>query len=147
MRRLCAFIATIFCLGYAPIGPGTIGSLSAVFFYYFIKDNFLILGISIIFSIVLGLLTAGRAARHFGEEDPRRIIIDEFSGMLVSLFLLPSGIAYVSSAFLLFRFFDIVKPYPIRRLERLGGGLGIMADDIIAGLYANLILQFVNFTK
>ncbi len=143
MRRLCKLIASVFYIGYLPVAPGSIGSFAALFIYFFIKDNPRLMGISIIISLILGLLTAGTAERLFGGRDASEIIIDEFTGMLVGLYLLPASMGYIVSAFLLFRFFDIVKPAPIKKLEGLSGGLGVMADDLMAGVYTNLILHVV----
>lgn len=143
MKRLVELIATVFYIGYLPIAPGTLGSFSALFLYYFIKNSPVGMGIAIGLSIFLGLLTAGRAEELFGGKDTSEIIIDEFAGMLVALYLLPVTMGYVVSAFLLFRFFDIVKPAPINKLEGLSGSWGVMADDLLAGVYANLILQVV----
>jgi len=143
MDRICKLIASVFYIGYLPIAPGSIGSFAALFFYNFVKDNPVAMGLSIVVCFILGLLTAGRVESLLDDKDASEIIIDEFTGMLIALYLLPATMGYVVSAFLLFRFFDIVKPKPINRLEELGGSLGIMLDDVMAGVYANLILQFV----
>ncbi|MFC1624540.1 phosphatidylglycerophosphatase A [Candidatus Omnitrophota bacterium] len=143
MRYLHRLVATLFYIGYIPFAPGTVGSLAALFLYYFVKDNLWLFGISIIISLFLGLASAGKVERLSGSKDTRVIIIDEFTGMLLSLYLLPVSIGYIVSAFLLFRFFDIVKPAPIKRLEKLPGGLGIMLDDLMAAVYTNLVLQIV----
>ena len=144
MDRFCKLISTVFYLGYLPVAPGSMGSFAALFLYYFVKDNPLLMGVAIVICLLLGFLTAGRAEDLFGGKDASEIIIDEFTGMLVALYLLPATMGYVVSAFLLFRFFDIVKPNPINKLEKLEGGLGVMADDLLAGVYANLILQVVH---
>jgi phosphatidylglycerophosphatase A len=81
------------------------------------------------------------AERHFGRIDPGQVVVDEVAGMLVTLFLVRVGWLGAFGAFLLFRIADIVKPYPANRLERLPGGLGIMADDVMAGIYANVALR------
>ena len=143
MNALYKLIASVFYIGYIPAVPGSVGSLAALFVCYFAKPAPQFMGGYILISLVLGLLTAGKAERIFGVEDAGRIVIDEFTGMLLSLYLLPSRISYGVAAFFLFRFFDIVKPKPIAQLEKLKGSLGIMADDIMAGLYANLILQVI----
>jgi len=142
--RICKFIASLFCIGYIPVAPGTLGSFVALFFYFFVKDYPELIGPIILISFILGILTAGRAEQGFGGKDSSEIIIDEFVGMLVSLYLLPVRFGYIVWAFLLFRFFDIVKPFPVNRLEELSGGLGIMLDDIMAGVYTNLILHGVH---
>jgi phosphatidylglycerophosphatase A len=143
MDRLCKIIGSVFYIGYLPVAPGTLGSLAALILCYFLRHNPLIMGIAIVVVIVLGLLTAKRMEELFNEKDPGEIVIDEFAGMLVSLYLLPFSMGYVVSGFLLFRFFDIVKPKPIREFEKLDGSIGIMADDLIAGVYTNFILQIV----
>ncbi|MFC1509561.1 phosphatidylglycerophosphatase A [Candidatus Omnitrophota bacterium] len=120
------------------------GSLAAILLYFFIKGSPFLMGVSIFICVVLGFLTTGRAERLFGRKDASEIIIDEFAGMLLSLYLLPATVGYIAAAFLMFRFFDIVKPKPINRLEKLEGGIGVMADDLMAGLYTNVILQIIH---
>jgi len=144
MSKFHKLIASVFYIGYIPVAPGSMGSLAALGLYFFIKKSPMAMAIAIGVCLVLGLLTAGRAERLFGGKDASEIIIDEFTGMLVSLFLLPVTMSYIVSAFLLFRFFDIVKPTPINRLEKLSGGWGVMLDDLMAGVYANLILQLIS---
>ena len=141
MDKFCRLVSSVFYIGYLPVAPGSLGSFAALFLYYFVKDNPLLMGVAIVICLLLGFLTAGRAEDLFGGKDASEIIIDEFTGMLVALYLLPSTMGYAVSAFLLFRFFDIVKPNPINRLEKLEGGLGVMSDDLLAGVYTNLILQ------
>ncbi len=143
MVRVCKLIASVFYIGYLPVAPGRIGSFAALLLYGFVKDSPVAMGVCIIVCFILGLLTAGKTERLLEDKDAGEIIIDEFTGMLISLYLLPPTMMYVVSAFLLFRFFDIIKPKPIDRLEKLGGSLGIMLDDVMAGVYANLILQVV----
>ena len=143
MDKLFKIIASVFYIGYLPVAPGSIGSFAALFFYNFVKDNPVAMAGSIIICFILGLLTAGKVEILLDDKDASEIVIDEFTGMLIALYLLPPTMFYVVSAFLLFRFFDIVKPNPINKLEKLPGGLGIMMDDVMAALYANLILQVV----
>ena len=143
MSRAYEMIASVFYIGYLPVAPGTLGSLVGLIVYYFVKDNPITMGVAILIVTALGFLTAGRAEKIFGGKDPDEIVIDELSGMLISLYLLPSSMGYVVSGFILFRFFDIVKPKPIQSFEKLKGSLGIMSDDLIAGLYANMALQIV----
>jgi phosphatidylglycerophosphatase A len=143
MSRAYEMIASVFYIGYLPVAPGTLGSLVGLIVYYFVKDNPITMGVAILIVTALGFLTAGRAEKIFGGKDPDEIVIDELSGMLISLYLLPSSMGYVVSGFILFRFFDIVKPKPIQSFEELKGSLGIMSDDLIAGLYANMALQIV----
>jgi phosphatidylglycerophosphatase A len=147
MERLCKLIASVFYIGYLPVAPGSLGSFIALFLYFFIKGSPGVMGGTIVACFILGLLTAGRAERLFGNQDSDEIIIDEFTGMLVSLYLLPPTMGYVVAGFLLFRFFDIVKPGPINKLEALSGSWGIMLDDFLAGVYTNLILHGVYWVK
>jgi len=139
--RLYRMIASVFFVGYLPVTPGTLGSLAALILYYFLCQSAAVMAAAILIAVVLGFMTSGRVERMFGEKDPGEIVIDEFSGMLISLYRIPPVMGYVVAGFLLFRFFDIVKPKPIRDLEKLTGSLGIMSDDIIAGIYTNIILQ------
>jgi phosphatidylglycerophosphatase A len=141
--RLCTMIASVFYIGYLPVAPGTLGSLAGLALYYFICNNTIIMSAVILAAIALGFMTAGRVEKMFGEKDPGEIIRDEFAGMLISLYRIPPTMGYVVAGFLLFRFFDIVKPRPIRNLEKLKGSLGIMSDDLVAGVYANMALQVV----
>jgi phosphatidylglycerophosphatase A len=91
----------------------------------------------------LGLWSGTVAERHFGRVDPGEVVIDEVMGMLITLFLNPVGWAGAAGAFLLFRVADIVKPFPANRLEGLPGGIGVMADDGMAAIYANLALRLI----
>jgi len=141
--RLYRMIASVFYIGYLPVAPGTLGSLAALIPYYFICNNAIIMAAVILTAIILGFITTGKVEKMFGEKDPGEIVIDEFVGMLISLYRIPPTMGYVVTGFLLFRFFDIVKPKPIKNLEKLKGSLGIMSDDIIAGVYANILLQIV----
>ena len=94
---------------------------------------------------LLGVWTAEKMEQEWGK-DSSRVVIDEAAGMCVSLLALPVSIEWTAAAFVLFRFFDIVKPLYIRRMETLPGGWGVMADDLLAGLYTNLLLQAVIHT-
>ena len=144
MIFLCRLIATVFFAGHIPFAPGTFGSLAALFLYYLIKGNPLAVTAALGLSLLAGFLSAGTAEKYFRKKDPRCIVIDEFTGMLIALLFLPPHPAYILAAFFLFRFFDVVKVWPIAGLERLKGSAGIMLDDIVAGLYTNLILQAIH---
>jgi phosphatidylglycerophosphatase A len=113
--------------------------------FFLIHNRSLIFYTAVTLAIfALGVYTADRVERATGEKDSRRIVIDEIAGMLVVGFLLPSGAGYWIGGFVLFRALDVLKPFPARWIERnVVGGWGIMLDDIVAGLYANLILQCV----
>lgn len=138
-------IATLGFVGYVPIAPGTLGSLVAFFVFISLKPSILIHFIILFFVIPLGVISSRYAEKVFNERDSKKIVIDEFCGYLVSVILLPLNLFYTLSAFFLFRFFDILKPFPIRKIESIRGGKAIVADDLVAGMYANLILQIWNF--
>jgi phosphatidylglycerophosphatase A len=95
----------------------------------------------ILLLFVLGVWSASVAGRYFRANDPGPVVLDEVVGMLITLWLIPVGWTGALVGFLLFRVFDIVKPYPARQLEGLHGGLGVMADDVMAAIYANLVLR------
>lgn len=138
-------MATGFGAGYAPVAPGTAGSLVGLVLVFLIHTRSLIFYMAVLLALfALGVYTADRVERATGEKDSRRIVIDEIAGMLVVGFLLPSGAEYWIGGFILFRALDVLKPFPARWIERnIVGGWGIMLDDTVAGLYANLILQCV----
>ena len=144
MRILILALATGAGSGYAPIASGTVGSLVGLALWSAVRE--LPLGrYALVCAVLLGvgIWAAGRAEQIFGRHDDGRITIDEVAGMLVSLASLPWRPEVAGVGFLLFRLFDIWKPFPARAAERLPGGLGVMADDLVAGLYANLGGQLV----
>ncbi len=134
-------LSTFFYVGYLPLIPGTFGSLAGIALFYLVKDNPVnyIFWITVI--MIAGFLVCGRAEEIMQKKDPRYVVIDEVSGMLLSLLFLPYDIKIVIIAFILFRILDTLKPFPAGRLERFKGSLGVMGDDLIAGLYTNIILQ------
>ena len=145
LPRWIHWVATGFGAGYAPAAPGTAGSLVGLVLVFLIPSRSLILYTAVLLAVfALGVYTADRVERATGEKDSRRIVIDEIAGMLVVGFLLPSGAGYWIGGFILFRALDVLKPFPAGWIERnVVGGWGIMLDDTVAGLYANLILQCV----
>ncbi|MGH7888971.1 MAG: phosphatidylglycerophosphatase A family protein [Thermodesulfobacteriota bacterium] len=143
-RWLVQFIATFFYLGYSPIAPGTAGTLGAVLpFYLLAHFSHPIYFLFVLGFIILSIWVSTEACTAFGESDPNEVVVDEVCGYLVTMFLVPTSTVNVVLGFFLFRFFDILKPPPIRRIERLPGGFGIVADDVAAGIYANIILQII----
>lgn len=148
---LALAIATV-GVGFIPIAPGTFGSLVGVGIYLLVKlivlSSFvsnIVLILAILVITLAGIWAASQAERLFGRKDPGKVVVDEVAGQLISLLpvaILPvsSGQVWVMVSFILFRFFDIVKPYPARRMERMHGGLGIMCDDLIAGVYAAVVI-------
>jgi phosphatidylglycerophosphatase A len=98
-------------------------------------------GASIVVLFAVGSWSGSVAERHFGRTDPGQVVIDEVMGMLITLFLIPVGWRGALAGFLLFRVADVIKPYPANRLEALHGGVGVMADDAMAAVYANIALR------
>ena len=135
-------IATIGFLGYSPIAPGTIGGLFALTLFL-LTDIPIYLHFSIILiGTFLGIYASTIAEKRLNEKDSQKIVIDEFIGFYVSVLYLPKTLEFALAAFLLFRFFDILKPLFISKVEKtLSNGLGVMADDILAGIYTNIVLQ------
>ena len=134
-------VATALGVGYVPFAPGTFGSAVGLLLWAALPSSPAIQGIAIVAIFVMGSWSGSVAERHFGRIDPGQVVVDEVAGMLVTLFLVRVGWLGAFGGFLLFRIADIVKPYPANRLERLPGGLGIMADDVMAGIYANVVLR------
>ncbi len=142
-NSLFNLIVSICYIGYLPKGGGSVAALAGILFYLAIYKNPMIyLGILIIL-IISGIIMGDLAESVFNKKDPGRFVMDDFSGMLVALYFVPPKPLFLISAFLIFRFCDIVKVYPIKRLEALKGGWGIMLDDVAAGLYANIFVRTI----
>ncbi len=136
-------IATVGGIGYVPRLPGTVASLVGLGISWLLRSNPALQLAGCAVAAGLGFWSAGPTARALGEKDPPVVVIDEVAGMMLGLALLPAKGWIYLAGFLLFRFLDIFKPGPIRRLERLPGSAGIMLDDLLAGAAANLLLQLV----
>lgn len=146
MKKIWVIIATFFGTGYLPVAPGTWASLLTVLIVYFTPlstSHFLLLVLATAAIYAIGVPAAAASERHFQKKDPRPCVIDEVTGQLVSLWLLPRLAVFYIAAFFVFRFFDIFKPFPVNRSESLPGGFGIMTDDVLAGFYAMVLLQLV----
>ena len=142
MNRLAVFLATAGGAGYTPMAPGTAGSAVGVLLYLLTWKWTLTGQLALLLVIsVLGVWASHQAARHFGREDPGPVVIDEVAGQLLTLICAGGSTVTLVLGFLLFRAFDIVKPWPARRFEDLPGGLGIMADDLMAGFYGRALLM------
>ena len=146
MRQLSIFFATAGYAGFIPKAPGTCGSLLATFVLWAVSHRTSHVAPELLISVtgivtVLGVLAADRVARDRGTEDPQVVVIDEVAGQLLTFVFIPLRWQTLLLGTLLFRAFDIWKPFPLRRAERLPHGVGIMADDLLAGIYANLLLQ------
>jgi phosphatidylglycerophosphatase A len=137
-------IATFFYVGYLPLIPGTFGSAAALGMFILLKPGPLAQYAFLALFLSLGFYFSGKAERLFDSKDPKYIVIDEVAGMFLTLLFVPLDFKLLVIGFLLFRVLDTIKPFPADRLQRLNGSAGIMLDDIVAGLYANIILQFVS---
>lgn len=142
------FVSTFFFAGYFPLAPGTFASMVAIFLFYLIKGNFLIYLALLLSLMLLSFSVIPEAVNIFQKKDPRHIVVDEIVGMLLGLIFIPyNNFGLLISAFLLFRILDTLKPYPINKFQEIKGALGIMGDDIIAGLCTNIVLQIVRFVS
>lgn len=143
MDRLAIFVSTFGYVGYAPFAPGTFGSAAGLVLFYAVRNTgspaIEIAAIVLLFAI--GIWAATRAEHHFGGVDPGPIVVDEVVGMLITLCLLPVTVFGAVLGFVVFRVLDVIKPFPSARFERLPGGLGVMADDGMAAIYGNLVMQ------
>ncbi len=143
MQRLGLFVATCGYLGYAPIAPGTFGSAAGLLVFFAVQatGSIPVELVSIVALFAIGIWSGTIAEHHFGGIDPGPVVLDEVVGMLITLAFIPVGLSGAVAGFLLFRLFDVLKPFPAARFERLHGGLGVMADDAMAAVYANLALR------
>jgi len=148
MSRLARWLATAGGAGYSPFAPGTAGSAVGVGIFLLTRHWPLWwqAGLVALVSIV-GVWASSVAAVHFQREDPGQVVIDEVAGQLVSLLATGAGVAGAIVSFFFFRVFDVIKPWPANRAERLPGGWGIMTDDLVAGVYANLVLLVLMLKK
>jgi len=142
MQALLKHIATLGPIGYIPFAPGTFGSLTGLICLWFFPLSLRWHLLLIIVGSIIGSIAATAAEIQFRQKDSGKIIIDEFIGFYVAAFFIPHTPALLIAVFILFRLFDIFKPLMIRTIETtLRNGRGVMADDILAGIYANAILQ------
>lgn len=146
-KKLITFLATGAYAGYLPVMPGTFGTLWGVPLAY-ISSKMPLAG-QAAFTLAVCLVSiyiAGRECGNTGEKDPSRVVIDETAGYLVSFFLMPFTLFNVILVFILFRIFDILKPYPVGAIDRgVGGGTGVVLDDIGAGVYAGASAHLITY--
>jgi phosphatidylglycerophosphatase A len=140
LTRVALVIATAFGAGYSPIAPGTAGSAVALVILWLVP--FSPIGLIVFFLAVtfFGTWAAQVVEAAVGDKDPGVIVVDEVAGMTLSVLVLPLTVPVLLAGFVLFRIFDVVKPFPANRLQALHGGVGVMIDDLIAGLYALVVL-------
>jgi phosphatidylglycerophosphatase A len=146
--RWATLVATFFGAGRLKPGPGTWGSLATALLWWLIASQIasestrlVVIAALIVLSVAVGIPAATLEARGCGKKDPQHVVIDEVAGQLVTLIAVPIGWKPLLAGFILFRAFDIVKPPPIRNLEKLPEGTGIVVDDLGAGIYGWVVLQ------
>jgi len=139
--KTITLLSTWFHIGDLPGAPGTFASAAGVLMAIIFRPNPLLYILVAAAVTALGFLVSGRMEEIAGRKDPGRIVIDEVAGVMIAFFLLPMTPAVVITAFFLFRAFDMFKIYPVNRFESLAGATGIMADDLFAGLYTNIVMQ------
>jgi len=146
VKKFVLFGATGFGVGYSPLAPGTLGTLIAIPVYYFLSEiPPPVYEITLIAFFFLSVWISENAEVFFRKKDDSRIVIDEMLGFLITMLWVPKTTLFIIIGFILFRFFDIFKPFPIRHLEkRLKGGFGVVLDDVMAGVYANVVLQVID---
>lgn len=138
---LARVIGTFGYAGHFPIAPGTLASAVGVGLAFALRDLPLFYVLVMIGITLVGFVAAGQVEKMEGKKDPGCVVIDEVSGMMISLLGIPLSWPVIIVGFFLFRAFDMFKIYPANKLEDMGGGFGIMADDIAAGIYTNIVLQ------
>jgi phosphatidylglycerophosphatase A len=139
--RLALVIASVGGAGYSPVASGTVGSFVTLVAVWLIPFSRSGLAVTLVVVTLVGMWAGSRVERLVGTKDPGVIVIDEVAGMLLSVLLLPRTLPVLIAAFVLFRIFDVVKPFPAYQSQAIPGGLGVMLDDLIAGLYALLLVM------
>ncbi|MCK4400962.1 phosphatidylglycerophosphatase A [bacterium] len=145
MKFLIKLISSVFFVGYSPYAPGTVGSLAGLGLYWILSrhcSSWLYFSVLALLFII-GILIGKKAEEVFEKKDCRKFVLDEVFGILIALISIPFSAFYMISAFILFRIFDILKPFPAKSLEKLPYGWGVMLDDAAAGIYANLALWII----
>lgn len=141
-RKTAHILATWFGCGLAPVAPGTVGTIGALPLWLLVRGGgpVAVLAAAVVLLFV-GVWAGGVVARTSRVHDPQHVVIDEVAGVFVALAAAPTGMRGALAAVVLFRLFDMTKPFPARRAERLPGGWGIMMDDIVAGVQAAIIVR------
>ncbi len=143
MVPLARFLSTVGYIGFAPIAPGTWGSAAGLLLLVALRwtGSASLELAAVVVLLAVGIWSADVTGRAMGDEDPGPVVIDEVVGMLITLLWIPVGLTGALLGFLLFRIFDIVKPFPARQCEQLPGGWGVMLDDVMAGVYGQLVMR------
>ncbi len=144
MDWIIRFLATGFFVGYSPFASGTMGTLVAVLFYAVLPITVPFYWMLLLCLIIGGTMISHRAENILGEIDSSKIVIDEICGYFIAMAFLPKTLGLMIVGFVIYRLLDVIKIYPIKKLEMLAGGLGIMLDDISAGIITNIILHIIH---
>jgi len=149
MNKFSEYLSTLFGIGYFPKAPGTAGTLFAAIVFFVLPDHWFsnwqnssLVLIVILVGSFISVFFISKAEKGMGH-DNGKIVLDEFWGYFIAVLFLPKTLIVIVSAFVLFRIFDILKPEPVNVLQKLPKGWGVMADDIMAGVYTNIVLQIV----
>ena len=145
MRHVAKFVWTAGYSGLVPIAPGTAGSLVGLGLVFSVRLFDEVWAEPALFLVVVacGVWSANKAEDYYGRKDPGQVVIDEVAGMSLTLLWIDGSMAWIAVGFLLFRLFDVVKPFPVNQIEQLSGGWGVIGDDLAAGLYANCTLRIL----
>lgn len=143
MTRLARFVSTAGYVGFLPVAPGTWGSAVGLLILIPLRwhGSAMAEAATMLALLAVGIWSAGVTGREMGDEDPGPVVIDEVVGMLITLLWIPVNVTGAVLGFLLFRVFDIIKPFPARQCERLPGGWGVMLDDVMAGIYGQIAMR------
>jgi phosphatidylglycerophosphatase A len=149
MKFLSKSVSTFFGIGFIPFAPGTLTSIVIVLLYkyYLYRFSWPLYALILILLFFIGVYASTKYSTALNEKDPRKIVIDEALGQLLVLFRMSNAWFPVLSCFVLFRIFDIAKPFPIKKIERLPTGWGIVLDDVVAAVYAGVIVNLYLLLK
>lgn len=142
-NKVILILATLFGVGYFPMMPGTASCVIALLVFLTIKSQFYFIIFTLV-SLIIAFLISGKAEKIYGVKDCKKIVIDDFSGMLITFLFIPRRLEFIICGFFLFRMLDMIKIPPADKIEKLHGSLGIVGDDLIAGIYSLGIIQAVN---
>lgn len=147
VEKIKIMISTFFFAGYSPVIPGTVGTAAGLIIYLpLARWAPLPVYIAVLLlTVAAGVWASGFAEKFYGRKDPSEAVIDEVAGFLLAMLFLTPGVYNIIAGFILFRVLDIIKPPPVRYFERMRGGVGIMADDLVAALYTNLAMHLLRF--
>lgn len=148
LLRVSDWVGSVAKIGYLPLAPGTWASAVALLAWYFLPNiETLTYALILLNLFLVGVIVSAIISNRDGEADPSCIVIDEWVGMWIALASISKEWTWMVLCFLLFRFFDIVKVFPVKQMERIRGGWGIMLDDVVAGIYALVILVIVGIVR